>query len=639
VFYGICFLHCVQAGQQWETYKTIHSYYGLRDKDSMQKMVRLYYELCPRKPSWCDELFLDENVTLAIIEDEDFVQQLCAPCSCQAECVFHENCCPGSMFGFAKYRYKKMLLNKKPTEMFTEENVDWFYFLQECMEQDVVHFGDNPAMEFDNKNCHNVSDWAPVTSKETGLSYYNKHCANCNGDRNITEWITTFSCEFPEDATSEEKMTVLEEDSKCTLIYFNGDLFKIDERDWGAIEGKWKKRRFPSPNIEIFSKCNITGLWQELDRDIDLACQMFDTPYMDNTDITGNISIVNSRHKYHNVYCFVCNPSIVSHYYSTHRHIIESCWKSNNDKRLIKGWSNGRLYPYKDMECLYSNIRNNSFYINTNNQASMFTFEKVRSKTYKYRITLNISKEYFQTVLEGTVVADMNATNAVYIIPPYRICHPKDEISRSHCGNKGINYTFECSMAGNYDSYTSKVTDNRGSILLLKYILCTTRKASERSPSVYKDKCGLHFDSKNIMSVFFTECPLSIFDNKHIKGMLDVTCDQELNENFVEFEDIPVIAFTYCNITISHHFLRFEDETETLPPPSRAGSCHLCACFDFPWYFGKQNRCHLSNSLMTYRQMFAANPNFDAKVSRPIGSTNNDCPLDVVCTFHMYQNK
>jgi len=634
VFYGLLCLQCTQAGEQWNTYKNIHSYYGLGDKYSMQKMVSLYYELCPRKPSWCDELFLEDNVTLAIIEDEEFVQQLCPPCSCQADCVFHEDCCPGSMFGFAKYRFKKMLLNKKPIEIYTEENVDWFYFLQECMEQDVVHFGDDPAMEVDNKNCHNVSDWAPVTSKETGLSYYNKHCANCNGDRNITEWITTFSCEFQEDATLDEKRAAVGEDGKCKLVYFNGDLFKIDERDWVEIEGKWLKRSFPSPDIEMFFSCNITGLWQEFDWDIYLACQMFDTPYMDNTDITSNISIVNSRHIYRNVYCFVCNPSIVSHYYSTHGHIIDSCLNSNNDEQVIKNWSNSRFYPYKDITCLYRNIMNN-----TNNQSSMFTFEKVTSKTYKYRITLNVSKEYFQTVLESSVVSDINATYAVYMIPSYRICHPKDEISRSHCGNNGINYTFDCSLSGNADSYISKVTDNRGSILLLKFILCTTRQASDRSPSVYKDKCGLHFDSKNIRSLFLTECPLSIFDNKHIEGMLDVTCDQELNRNFVEFEDIPVIAITYCNVTISHHFLRFEDETETLPPSCLSGIGPYCVCFDFPWYFGKQNRCEYGNSLMTYRQMFAANPNFDAKVSRAIGSTSNDCPLDVVCTSGMYQNK
>jgi len=639
VFYGLLFLQCVQAGEQWETYKNIHSYYGLGNQQSMQKMVRLYYELCPRKPSWCDELFLEENHTVAIIEDEDFVQQLCDPCSCQADCVFHENCCPGSMLGFAKHRFKKMLLNKEPTEIHTEENVDWFYFLQECMEQDVVHFGDNPTMEFDIKNCHNFSDWAPVTSKKTGLSYYNKHCANCNGDRNISGWITTFSCEFPEDATPEEKMAALEEDGKCTLIYFNGDLFKIDEHDWDTIADKWQIRQVSSPNIATFSACNITGLWHDIDREIDLACQMFDTPYMDNTNITSNIPLVNSRHKYHNVYCFVCNPSIVSHYYSTHGHIIDSCLHSNNDERFIKGWANARLYPYKDMECLYSSIMNNSYFLNTNNQSSMFSFEKVTSKTYKYRITLNISKEYFHTILESGVVSDINATNAVYIIPPYRICHPKDEISRSQCGYEGINYTFDCSPGGHFDLYTSNVTENRGSILLLKYILCTTRQASERSPSVYKDKCGLQFDYLNIMSVFLLECPLSIVDDKYIEGMLDVTCDQELNKNLVEVDDIPVIVFTYCNVTISHHFLSSEDEDETIPPPCTSESGNKCTCFDFPWYFGKQETCQSGNSLMTYRQMFAANPNFDAKVSRAIGSTSNDCPLDVVCTFDLHKKR
>ena len=625
--YGLFTVCQVECMDHEDTYREIHSKFLWGSEPNLfKKLVKTYYEYCPREPSWCDKLFLGSDDSFPIIDDDEFLEQVCPPCSCEMECIFRQNCCPGSMFGFAKRRTKTKMqyLTVEPRQLLKEESNDWFYFVQDC----GVYGTDTPE-------CHNVTDWAPVTSIVSGIAYYNQHCASCNGDHNVEVWQTgIISCHFLDTFSETDKIDIMLEEHPffpCDLLYYYSQPYIITEEDWGDIVMNYfySKQNRTIDQVD-YSSCNMTGLWSEADLDIIAACALYDTPYIPFVNKTDLIHTVSFRNTYKNVFCFICNPSVAAHYFEAQGDVIDSCYSQDGAQKMCDGVSSPPLYPYKNIGCLYCNVVNNVSDIHdTNTTKHVYeTFQIFSVVPYRYVVILNVSHDELKTVLESTLETDDMSNQAIYSIPSNRYCNIEYGRLVNECSVEAINYNFKCTSDKDLDAHLIEAKYDRGVYVLMKYILCTTQPINRPSDFVI-DTCDI--SSLNVSFIEDIECPFYKQKGDRYISVLGVMCDNEIDGLLSQPEILPEVILEYCSVEIN--------PTEGYDIEKCKTNCDdkESECFEFPWYFGRQFSCR--NDLggqMSYRQLFAANGNFEANREWEIDSDSNECPLDMVCIIIMY---
>ena len=156
--------------------------------------------------------------------------------------------------------------------------------------------------------------------------YRNKHCAVCNNetvsdDKRIS--LEVVHCEQSTfDINVYSSIPEMQESlrmSKCNLQF---DL--------------WEERSI-CPDYNAISQCNVTGMWDVWDEEVEMTCKSYDNKFL----------------IFRNIFCYACNTG-----HSDFPPLIHTC--TNHDDTAVEigclnGTSDSRTYPYWNKHCLECN--------------------------------------------------------------------------------------------------------------------------------------------------------------------------------------------------------------------------------------------------------------------------------------------
>ena len=132
---------------------------------------------------------------------------------------------------------------------------------------------------------------APCTGAVSQLVYKNKHCGECNMESKCINWNITVGCGRASRFEEQMRNFTSPLDIKRALDKNNCSItFKPDEFFKGPPCFTIRNDYLSKSHVD---KCNVSGLWEVYDADIDWACANFITPFKN----------------FKNVFCYICNPS------------------------------------------------------------------------------------------------------------------------------------------------------------------------------------------------------------------------------------------------------------------------------------------------------------------------------------------
>ena len=206
----------------------------------------------------------------------------------------------------------------------------------------------NEKPEFSNSESYPV--WGQYNG--TWLMFRNQHCADCNNATNTekTDPIVT-DCDFDTfDKNVPNSVKELEQNlrmSKCNAAYFVPRIGNTACPEPGDI-----------------SDCNVTGLWDIWDKEIDNACHTIDSKFF----------------VFKNVFCYICNTGARD----LKMPVIHSCINHVNkfvEAECLNGHLNIRTLPYWNEYCRECNkipgldYWLNDFPVNYYNTSSEYPYE------------------------------------------------------------------------------------------------------------------------------------------------------------------------------------------------------------------------------------------------------------------------
>ena len=254
--------------------------------------------------------------------------------------------------------------------------------------------------------------------------YRNKHCAICNNetvsdDKRISLAVTdceqnTFDINVYSSIDEiQQRLTM----SKCNLR------FPLNYLAIGDV----------CPDYNTISQCNVTGMWDVWDEEVEMTCKSYDRKFL----------------IFKNIFCYACNVG-----YSDFTPFVHTCTNHNNtavEIGCLNGPSDSRTFPYWNKYCLecnkipgfhyqinwYVNEYNinaefpykGSFYLNA------FICDIIESAAYKY---LSLSSHIRSLCETGSISNDIKTSfDKVY----------------SKFLEKNFNATLDISLSELYDEY------------------------------------------------------------------------------------------------------------------------------------------------------------------------------------------
>lgn len=268
---------------------------------NVSDVARQYIEFCGVNTLCSENNGKDEMFENLI--DEKF-STICPWCSCVKECFILGNCCPDiSLSTCIQTKHQIHDLNNVSDAF---HNV-----LSRCPMENGVSEPKPCLFSF---TLTNFRTQIPVTSMKTGISYASKTCAGCHGENQTVPWSFDVSCpniSIDPSVFSDfsELMSGMQE-RRCTV----------------NLKPPYKAQ---SCNKEtVISKCNVTGLWNRRDEDLETACLNYWRPYG----------------AFQNVFCFLCNiDAAIREQFSSKQKVNESF--SYEDE-------NGKLCDIKYEKCM-----------------------------------------------------------------------------------------------------------------------------------------------------------------------------------------------------------------------------------------------------------------------------------------------
>ena len=218
----------------------------------------------------------------------------CAQCSCDNDCWRLDNCCPD------KDRSKIHNIRTLPckstlTKDFINDNG-----ITSDIEPRTYKMEDTcPPNEVNitlKQKCQgyikeNLEDFVLVSDKQTGMIYQNRHCAECHGVTDYTQWSIRTSCYELLSQDRSFKSTLISD--RCDIVNEVPSSEKAHAESFACF-------------IPDYSECNTTGLWEKYDSDIVAACKQYNWTYFQIRELANRVKT------YKNVFCFLCNmPSNV----------------------------------------------------------------------------------------------------------------------------------------------------------------------------------------------------------------------------------------------------------------------------------------------------------------------------------------
>ena len=202
------------------------------------------------------------------IVPEQGMVSCCQSCSCDPTCEARGKCCNDNLNIEARKRCYRPLIAHSSLEP-----ADTAYiFIDTCL--------NSPAVDCKSVSSEPWGSMYPVYDSATDTFYYNQHCADCNGIKNYTHWEVMVSC-------------------------FDVNTYSNDHII-GALYGKTCDIIFTPPNIQLekhvcffdlIHQCNVSGLWQNYDAGLELACSTWYSP----------VNWLQSMDTFANVFCLLCN--------------------------------------------------------------------------------------------------------------------------------------------------------------------------------------------------------------------------------------------------------------------------------------------------------------------------------------------
>lgn len=174
----------------------------------------------------------------------------------------------------------------------------------------------------------------PCSGVESNFTFKNMFCAQCNYEHDCVPWTLDVDCKVP--YKSEGMFQSISEIKSVINEY--GCVIQYRFHRWST---GGTCRDIDNLRQVRIDKCNVTGLWQMYDADLEWACENFNTPYK----------------MFKNVFCYICNPSQAN---SQTVRQIDKCSifenGSNSPSALIKEACKvfptiKRLWPFKNRYC------------------------------------------------------------------------------------------------------------------------------------------------------------------------------------------------------------------------------------------------------------------------------------------------
>ena len=245
-----------------------------------------YNRMCPYT-EMCDVL-VDVDPSVLGTDTEG---PCCGKCECGNDCLNTRNCCPDRLPRLltsgevkavyddpvqcihAQFRaYDQRRYNGKSYFMVTRCADDYF-------DKDVIN---NCQLEYEDFDLVNdIPNFLPVTDKTENRTYKNKYCANCNHafDSNLVYW--------------EAKIGIFKTDVKIQGLADIQMLFRMDPSSNLVFEKPpqlWYVEFIELCDAYI-DRCNVTGLWDIKNPDIESMC----------------VSYLSQYKGYKNIHCYICN--------------------------------------------------------------------------------------------------------------------------------------------------------------------------------------------------------------------------------------------------------------------------------------------------------------------------------------------
>lgn len=239
---------------------------------NVSDVSRQYIEFCGAN-TLCSENNGEDEMIESMIEEEKF-STICPSCSCVKKCLILGNCCPDIALSTCIPTKHQIHDLNNYTDVF--HNV-----VSRCPMENGVSEPKPCLFSF---TLTNFQTQIPVTSTKTKISYASKTCAECHGENQISvSWSFDVSCpDIPIDPSVfsdfSELMLGMQE-RRCTVNLQPPSNYKAQSCNKETTIGK----------------CNVTGLWDRRDEDLETACLNYWRPFG----------------AFQNVFCFLCNIDAV----------------------------------------------------------------------------------------------------------------------------------------------------------------------------------------------------------------------------------------------------------------------------------------------------------------------------------------
>ena len=199
----------------------------------------------------------------------------CESCSCDKACGEQLNCCFPSL-DTSKIVHKKEMTCVKPVQPRRHKTLIYiqnYYMVDKCLNDTRGN-----CKEIELTNWESV---IPVYAPSTGMIYYNKRCAECNGISDVIEWDVYATCN-PAQILDPDVLITNRHDESCEIEFVPPENADADIDKYRCYD-------------EVIDRCNMTGDWHEDDPFLWQACASLHAP-----DFFGG------RH-FANVFCKICN--------------------------------------------------------------------------------------------------------------------------------------------------------------------------------------------------------------------------------------------------------------------------------------------------------------------------------------------
>ncbi|KAL3882774.1 hypothetical protein ACJMK2_029081 [Sinanodonta woodiana] len=451
-------------------------------------------------------------------------------CTCAKNCANVRTCCPDNPYSYLKQSCLNIALYRP----------EGSYQVGRRM-VDVCLYHENHSLPICRKEIERSIFDVPVSSKRTQLSYVHRLCALCSleTDNDLKQWepvvakCVSSHSEIEGGQTNTTLLKQLVSEGECILVH--NELVLYDRNCIPSVVNEIVEG--------IIDSCNTTGLWDRYDPDIDWACIHHTTQF----------------EQFANVFCYICNPDIVSH---SSRPLIDTCnvtgyWKRNEiniEQGCLHSNSESRFHPFKNAFCYMCNIWDSSFssYISQHqlpeiqtNSINVLVVEK-----YDQETSVFLTQIY---LYEGDVVSDY---------PPNKVVDEFRQECNQVCLRNYKRGTVDYKMCTECQCSTMKVCEKNHERNEMFYCVPDTFKSSGHhenfflvlgvclSPNVsneIKQKCE-EPDQVNIIDnvPVFVKGDVIMFRNRY--------CSKCNGYNTISFLDIEISCGVYIDARLTQSF-------------------------------------------------------------------------------------